>query len=127
VIGRITWPGLDGLIPFHRDQTGYVYAIVNCLTGERYVGKSKIRVSGRWSVHLRALFTQRHANVWLQSAFDLYGHTAFDWVLLERTTYADLMARETYWLDWYRSLGVRLYNSAMPTDSSRRTCLTSVS
>lgn len=120
VIRKIIWPDLAALVPFHRDQTGYVYAIVNGVTGERYVGKSKSRVSARWAGHIRALSNNTHANPWLQNAFDLYGMAALDWVLLERTTYADLLARETYWLNWYRELGVRLYNSAAPCDTSRQ-------
>lgn len=64
-------------MPFKADMSG-IYRIVNKVTKECYVGKTK-GIKKRVHEHFRLLRKGAHPNYRLQSAFSLYGEENFFW------------------------------------------------
>lgn len=95
-----------------------IYAIVNTVTGKRYVG-SAISIDKRWGDHRKALRGGRHHSIKLQRSWGVHGESAFALVVLEQVCDAALLIeREQHWidtLDTYRNG----YN-AVPTAGSQR-------
>lgn len=80
-----------------------IYAIHNKINGKRYIGSSK-SVHYRWKGnHLPQLKTNTHYNRHLQSAWNKYGEEAFDFVVLEECTELELLAREGFYIEQFRS------------------------
>ena len=74
-------------------QSG-IYAIHNVVNGNEYVGSStNIRV--RWREHRLSLNTKKHHSKYLQRAWDKYGASAFEFLLLEETS--NLVEREKFY------------------------------
>jgi len=69
-------------------NVGGVYAIVNKINGKRYIGSS-IHLSTRFADHKRKLMKNRHTNHHLQCAWNKYGESNFDFVILENTGHKD--------------------------------------
>lgn len=61
----------------------FLYEITNIVTGMGYVGITKGRVRHRWWSHKKDLRAGKHGNRWLQSAYDKYGHEAFEYKVRE--------------------------------------------
>lgn len=59
-----------------------IYAIVNTVSGRRYVGSST-DLSRRWNEHVSELNRSRHLNKQLQRSWNKHGAQAFAFVLLE--------------------------------------------
>jgi len=59
-----------------------IYAIVNSITGEQYIGSSR-DVPSRFMQHRADLRRNSHSSVKLQVAWNLHGEDAFTFVLLE--------------------------------------------
>lgn len=77
-----------------------IYAIRNNVTGKYYVGSASNFV-GRRKVHLSRLRHGTHHSVLLQRAWDKYGESAFEFVVLEEVerSRTALIEREQYWID----------------------------
>lgn len=75
-----------------------IYAIVNRVNGRRYIG-SAVKIQERWSGHRRTLRGNRHRNRHLQRAWDKYGESAFDFVILELVLPAFLLDIEQKYLN----------------------------
>jgi len=58
-----------------------VYQLLNCQNGKSYIGSS-CELEKRKSQHICDLRTGRHFNHRLQSAYDLYGEDAFEYIIL---------------------------------------------
>lgn len=97
-------------------QTG-VYAIVNTVNGKQYRGSAAVSFTRRWLVHRSTLNRGKHCNKHLQSAWNLYGASKFRFLVLERTSPEDCVAREQVWIDSAKGEGVILYNLS-PTAGS---------
>lgn len=100
-----------------------IYAIVNNVTCDMYVG-SAVVVNRRWSAHRRDLAKQCHHNTRLQRAYDKYGADAFDWEIVQFVdNKAELIAREQFWMDFFAPVynGRPIANSPLGTKHSAET------
>ena len=79
-----------------------IYLITNTLNGKVYVG-SAAKFNKRWTDHKSDLRKKRHHNPHLQHSWDKYGEAAFCFSILEHTTFADLLIREQYYIDFYNA------------------------
>lgn len=79
-----------------------IYLIRNIQNGKCYVGQSE-NVKRRVEAHERALRHNLHYNVHLQSAWNMYGSSSFEFVLLELCTEAKLDEREIYYIEIYNA------------------------
>jgi group I intron endonuclease len=68
--------------PKYRKVSG-TYCILNKVNGKRYVGSASESLYGRWSVHLSNLRRDRHHNIYLQRAWNKYGESNFEFVVLK--------------------------------------------
>ena len=75
-----------------------IYAIVNRETGDRYVGSTGDLLE-REQGHLSRLRHNRHPNPHLQAAWNKYGETAFEFVVLEEVAPALLLQAEQAHID----------------------------
>lgn len=90
------------------NQSG-VYAIRNLVTNKIYIG-SAIDLLERRRIHLRDLMHGKHANRHLQSSFNLYGASNFDFRVIEFVNNSEnLTEREQFWIDQF-DLKADLFN-----------------
>jgi hypothetical protein len=75
-----------------------VYQVLNKVTGEVYVGQSKIP-NNRRSRHWELLRGGKHENPNLQEAYDKYGKDAFVFKILEHCEPDKLLEREEHWIN----------------------------
>ena len=95
-----------------------VYTITNLENGKVYVGSTCNSFGKRWGNHLWMLNVGKHRNPHLQSAWKLYGATAFQFNVLELLDGNEdiTRAREQFWLDYCSEEG-EVYNIATDTRS----------
>jgi group I intron endonuclease len=69
-----------------------------------YVGSSA-NIKNRWREHLRTLRKGTHKNRYLQKAYDKYGESSLFFEIIECTkdNKEDLIEREQFWIDFYKS------------------------
>jgi group I intron endonuclease len=84
-----------------------VYAWVNKITNQRYIGGST-NVHRRKNTHLRKLRSNTHENIKLQRAWNKYGEHNFEFVILEKPQAENLLMCEQKWLNRY--FGSECYN-----------------
>jgi group I intron endonuclease len=76
-----------------------IYAIVNTITGNQYIGSSKNSYVRKKS-HFNLLRRGAHHSFILQRAFDKYSEDKFKFIVLEKVdSNTDLIEREQWWLD----------------------------
>lgn len=75
-----------------------IYAIVNNVNGNRYIGSSE-NVYKRWGQHVRRLENKNHHSRHLQHAWDKYGADNFHFELLESCDVTSLIEKEQAYLD----------------------------
>lgn len=63
-----------------------IYAIINTVTGKRYVGATMNRFRDRYNQHRCDLSLGRHANKVMQADWNVYGPKMFQFVILEPVT-----------------------------------------
>lgn len=78
-----------------------IYKIQNLLTGDCYIGSSKIIVE-RWQRHRKDLRKQKHHSVYLQRAWNKYTEYAFVFGVIEYCDEKELCDKENQWLKLYR-------------------------
>ena len=94
-------------------MTSAIYAIVNNVTCDMYVG-SAVAVNRRWNAHRSQLRNGKHHCEHLQNAHAKYGEDGFDWEIVELVPNAiNLIAREQFWLDFFQPT----YNKRKIADS----------
>lgn len=77
---------------------GGVYALVNVVNSKAYIGSTNnLRTREAW--HRWALRNTRHPNPHLQRAWNSYGESAFEFVVLERCEPAQLIRQEQWYID----------------------------
>lgn len=98
-----------------------VYRITSDSNGRLYVGSS-VTTHSRWLDHQSALNRGNHPNQHLQSAWNKYGPTAFEFELLCSAPPEQLSEKEEWWLDYYRnSIGSRrMYNVSLAATAPMR-------
>jgi group I intron endonuclease len=83
-----------------------IYAIKNLLNGKLYIGSAR-DLTRRFNHHKARLRLNAHHNKHLQSAWNLYGETAFAFEILEFCHIESLLDRENIYL---KAKGVERYN-----------------
>jgi len=98
---------------------GGIYAITSTMSGKVYIG-STVNLEKRWSEHWGNLRRGVHSNPHLQSAWNKYGETTFEFGVLEYLANLDqLHLAEQFWMDVYREEGRKLYNCGLVARSPR--------
>jgi group I intron endonuclease len=104
-------------------MTSAIYAIVNNVTHDMYVG-SAVAVNRRWNAHRNLLAKQRHYNLRLQRAYNKYGDKAFDWEIVQFVDdKTQLIDREQFWMNFFapKYNGRPIANSPLGTKASPET------
>lgn len=80
-----------------------IYAIKNLKNNKLYIG-SAVDLKDRWWLHKYQLYLNKHHNRYLQRAYNKYEMENFDFIILELVENKnELLNREQFWLDFYRS------------------------
>ena len=104
-------------------MTSAIYAIVNNVTRDMYVG-SAIAVNRRWNAHRNLLAKQHHYNLRLQRAYSKYGDKAFDWEIVQFVDdKTQLIDCEQFWMNFFapKYNGRPIANSPLGTKASPET------
>lgn len=76
-----------------------IYAVRNTVNGKVYVG-SAVNILKRWRRHRDDLRNRDHHSTKLKRAWDKYGETNFEFIVLESVDdAAQLIPREQFWID----------------------------
>ena len=96
-----------------------IYCILNTANGHRYVGQST-DLSRRKSYHFTALFKGTHKNKHLQAAYNRYGASCFQWLILQVVCgTSSLDTAERHWIAFYASNDPRHGYNAEPGGLTR--------
>lgn len=76
-----------------------VYKILNTANGKYYIGSTVDSFKKRLSHHYHALLRNNHKNEHLQNAWNKYGESSFEFIILEICKYQQVRNREQYYLD----------------------------
>jgi len=79
-----------------------VYLIFNWVNGKAYVGSS-IKLNLRINQHKSDLNKNVHDNRHLQKAWNKYWSVSFDFYIIEYCSKENLIEREQYWIDKFKS------------------------
>jgi group I intron endonuclease len=79
-------------------KTSGIYRIDCATNGKVYVGSAHSMYQ-RQHVHLHHLRRGVHVNRHLQHAWNKYGETTFQFSVIEKTSTAELLLREQFWID----------------------------
>lgn len=79
-----------------------VYKITNLTNNKLYIGSS-IDIKGRWAEHKRDLKNNKHHSTYLQRSWNKYGENSFNFSIIEECNKDDLLDREQFYLDKYKS------------------------
>ena len=90
-----------------------IYKIINKINGKYYVGSSSV-VCNRWYKHLWYLKNNCHPNIHLQSAWNKYGESAFDFIVVEKVPKEKLIEIEQKYLDTIEK--DKCYNKSFTAD-----------
>jgi group I intron endonuclease len=81
-------------------MNGGIYKITNKKNGKFYIGSSK-NIKRRWVEHKNDLNNNQHINPKLQNAWNFYGESNFDFLILESIEEDKLLSREQFYLDTF--------------------------
>ena len=90
-------------------KTSGIYKIVNISNGKYYVGSSN-DIEWRTYNHFRKLKLRKHENPHLQSAWNLYGESMFEVVVVEKIARGSLLLTEQKYLDVAKTDRMKCYN-----------------
>lgn len=80
-----------------------IYAICNKVNGKLYIGSARNAIDRWQKEHLPILKKNKHYNRHLQHAWNKYGESAFEFLVLEECGEALLVEREGYWIEYHKS------------------------
>ena len=90
---------------------GVLYLIQNMIGQGIYIGQTTMRPMQRWHTHKNGLRRNAHDNPYLQHAWNKYGESAFEFIVLEEYTSLEaLNEAESFAIAYFRYIGARLYN-----------------
>lgn len=93
-----------------------IYAIEHAESGTLYIGQS-VNIYQRFKKHKFELRSQTHGNSKLQNAWNKYGETAFNFVILEQVDDPTLLyEREAFWVNQSK----RVYNLTLVDETGMR-------
>lgn len=78
-----------------------IYMILNIVTGKKWIGQA-FNISKRWSQHL-CKFKKGNNSPSLQASWNKYGYAAFDFSVVEIVSRENLVDREAYYIELYKS------------------------
>ena len=87
-----------------------IYKIINKINGKYYVGSSKDIINSRWSYHRKCLRGKYHKNDYLQKAWNKYGESNFDFIIVEEVYKEKLLLVEQKYLDIAKTEQDKCYN-----------------
>lgn len=90
-----------------------IYKITNSINGKIYIGSSKNFYS-RYLAHK----SKKNINTYLGRAFRKYGFENFIFEVLESPEIVDLIKREQFWMDFYKSYDKSIGYNSRPTAES---------
>lgn len=88
-----------------RKMTSGIYCIKNVKNGKLYIGQA-VDIEKRWYHHKNRLNVGNHANVHLQRAWEKYGESSFDFIILQEFKDKDsetIDSMEEKWINFYNS------------------------
>lgn len=91
----------DLLHPWYKFMKSGIYRIRNILTMECYIGSS-INLSARKTAHFSELRRNKHGNIHLQRAYNLYGPDILVFEIIEYTTQSNLLSKEIHYINLYK-------------------------
>lgn len=101
-----------------------IYKITHIASGKVYVGLSK-NLKDRARSHWYHLRETRHANTYLQAAYNKYGEDAFTLEIVEYVPVEKLTEREAFWISHYNSLSTgNGYNIQIPREDGKGYAMT---
>jgi len=74
-----------------------IYQILNIINEKFYIGHTQDYDVRQWE-HERKLRKNRHENIYLQNAYNKYGASAFEFIVIELVEKEDLLKREQFWI-----------------------------
>ena len=80
-----------------------IYMIKNNINNKVYIGQSS-DIKKRWKKHIEDLNNKNHHNYHLQSAWDKYGSSNFEFIILEICDKSELDKKEEFYIEKYNSL-----------------------
>lgn len=80
-----------------------IYCIENTFNNKKYIGLSR-DIRRRWNEHKSDLRNNKHVNVYLQSAWNLYGEESFDFSIVELCDPLDICDKERHYIAEYHTL-----------------------
>lgn len=119
VVGRRRRARENKNMPTDTNQTG-VYAITNTVNGKVYVGSASRSFKKRKEEHERSLIRGLHHSILLQRAWDKYGASKFEFVVLVRCDPTECIQHEQQMIDRYQSANPKHGYNISPTAGSNR-------
>ena len=80
-----------------------IYCIKNTINNKKYIGLSR-DIRRRWNEHKSDLRNNKHVNMYLQAAWNLYGEEFFEFSVLELCDPSEICERECYYIATYHTL-----------------------
>lgn len=97
-----------------------IYKINNLVDNKIYIGRT-INFKKRINSHLSCLRRNKHANTHLQNAWNLYKEENFKFQIIEELRdINELILRETYWLNFYKSFNGEFGYNIVIEDCNKR-------
>jgi group I intron endonuclease len=98
-----------------------IYKIENIKNNKIYIGSS-VNLKNREYTHFRLLNKDIHYNDYLQHSYNKYGKDNFSFIVLENCSIDELIVRENYYIDKYKSNDLFFgYNLATVNEFRRNT------
>lgn len=90
-----------------------VYVIENKITHMLYVGRTSAKEKNRWRIHRSELRSNNHFNKHLQSSWNKHGEDNFEFYMID-----DRPEEEGFYIEYFRYLGIGLYNKTIGDSSN---------
>ncbi len=101
-----------------KDIKSGIYKFTNLKNNKIYIGSS-INITSRKSNHISLLNNNIHHNRHLQNSWDKYGKENFEFEIIEYIdNIEELVIREQYWIDFYKSCDIKNGYNLSPTAGS---------
>lgn len=95
-----------------------IYKLINLITNKSYIG-SAVNLQNRFSAHIRLLRRNRHVNKYLQNSYNKHKEKNFKFEILENCNINNLLEREQYYLDLYKTYNIDKGYNILPKAGSK--------